>query len=215
MQLSLDKGDLNEALDIVEETRESVDIVEVGTPLALRCGAQAIAAIKERYPGKQVLADFKIMDGGEYEAGIAFEAGADIVTVLGAASDATIGGAVSAARRYKKETMVDLIEIADIRRRLPQIEKLGADYLCVHTAVDVQNGSNSPMTELLIARQIVTTAKLAIAGGLNIRNIGEVIPGRPDIVIVGAGITSELNRGKAAADIRRKLREAEDDRTIL
>ena len=155
------------------------------------------------------------MDGGEYEAGIAFKAGADIVTVLGAASDATIGGAVSAARRYKKETMVDLIEIADIRRRLPQIEKLGADYLCVHTAVDVQNGSNSPMTELLIARQIVTTAKLAIAGGLNIRNIGEVIPGRPDIVIVGAGITSELNRGKAAADIRRKLREAEDDRTIL
>jgi len=30
-----------------------------------------------------VLADLKIMDAGEHEANLAFEAGADIVTVLG------------------------------------------------------------------------------------------------------------------------------------
>lgn len=78
---------------------------------ALSCGARAISSIKDSYPDKEVLADFKIMDAGSYEAGIAFEAGADIVTVLGVSSDATIAGAVSAARKFQREVMVDLIGI--------------------------------------------------------------------------------------------------------
>ena len=44
-------------------------------------------------------ADLKIMDAGEHEANLAFNAGADIVTVLGVAHDETIRGVVRAARR--------------------------------------------------------------------------------------------------------------------
>lgn len=211
LQLSLDMVDLNEALGCLEETRHSVDIVEVGTPLALSCGARAISSIKDSYPDKEVLADFKIMDAGSYEAGIAFEAGADIVTVLGVSSDATIAGAVSAARKFQREVMVDLIGIVEIQKRIPLIEKLEADYVCVHTGVDVQNGRNGPAAQLVIARQVVTTAKLAIAGGLNLRNVSEVVAGKPEIVIVGAGITAEPDREKAAAEIKRRLREAENE----
>ena len=39
------------------------------------------------------------MDAGEHEANLAFNAGADIVTVLGVAHDETIRGVVRAARR--------------------------------------------------------------------------------------------------------------------
>ncbi len=44
-----------------------------------------------------VFADLKTMDAGEPEAEIAFEAGADLVSVLGSADDSTIAGAVKAA----------------------------------------------------------------------------------------------------------------------
>jgi 3-hexulose-6-phosphate synthase len=215
LQLSLDMVNLNEALCYIEETKNSIDIVEVGTPFALKYGVKAISLIKEKYPVKEILADFKIVDGGNYEASIAFDAGADIVTVLGVSSDVTIAGAVSAARKFQKKIMVDLITVVEIEKRIPLIEKLGVDYLCVHTGLDVQNGLNSPITQLIIAKQIVTNTKLAIAGGLNIRNIGDIVSYKPDIVIVGAGITSEPNRAKAAADIKRKLREANNEEQLL
>jgi len=208
LQLSLDMVDLNEALCYIEETKNSIDIVEVGTPFALKYGVKAISLIKEKYPSKELLADFKIMDGGNYEASIAFDAGADIVTVLGVSSDITIAGAISAARKFQRKIMVDLIGVVEIEKRIPLIEKLGVDYLCVHTAVDVQNGLNSPIAQFILAKKIVTIAKLAIAGGLNIRNIGEIVFYKPDIVVVGAGITSEPDRAKAAADIKRKLNQA-------
>jgi 3-hexulose-6-phosphate synthase len=211
LQLSLDRVDLNEALCYIEETKNSIDIVEVGTPLALKCGVKAISFIKEKFPGKELLADFKIMDGGNYEASIAFDAGADIVTVLGVSRDATIAGAISAARKYQGKIMVDLIGVVEIEKRIPLIEKLGVDYLCVHTAMDAQNGVNNPIVQFILARKIVTTTKLAIAGGLNIRNIGAVVSYKPDIVIVGAGITSEPDRAKAAADIKRLLSGANNE----
>ncbi len=207
LQLALDMVDLNEALYCIEETKNSIDIIEVGTPLALKSGARAISSIKDKYPGVDLLADFKIMDAGNYEANIAFDAGADIVTVLGVASDVTIAGAISAARKYQKKIMVDLIRVSEIKQRIISMDKLGADYACLHTGVDSQNGLNSPVGQLLIARQSVTSTRLAIAGGINCRNIGNIVIANPDVIIVGAGITSELDRTRAAADIKRSMRE--------
>ena len=208
LQLSLDKVDLDEALGFIEETKQSVDILEVGTPFALRYGVKAISLLKGTYPMKEVLADYKIIDGGNYEASMAFDAGADIVTVLGVASDLTISGAISAARKYKRKVMVDLIGIVEIMARIPGVEKLGVDYVCIHTAMDVQNSTENPIAQFIIAKQIARTTRLAIAGGLNIRNIGDIVPYKPDIVIVGAGITAEMDRRKAAADIKHRLIEA-------
>jgi 3-hexulose-6-phosphate synthase len=208
LQLALDMVDLNEALDCINETQGSIDIIEVGTPLALKCGIRAIAFIKDKYPGMDLLADFKIMDAGNYEASIAFDAGADIVTVLGAASDVTIAGAISAARKYRKEIMVDLIGVAEIKQRIISMDKLGADYACLHTGVDSQNGLNSPVGQLLVAKQSVTRTRLAIAGGINSRNIGNIVMVNPDVIVVGAGITAEPDRTRAAADIKRWMGEA-------
>jgi 3-hexulose-6-phosphate synthase len=49
--------------------------------------------VKAAYPDKLVFADMKTMDAGELEADLAFNAGADIMTVLGSAGDSTIAGA--------------------------------------------------------------------------------------------------------------------------
>lgn len=215
LQLSLDKVNLDEALVIIEETKQSVDILEVGTPLALKYGVKAISLLKQTYPAKEVLADYKIIDGGQYEASMAFEAGADIVTVLGVASDLTIAGTIIAARKYKRKVMVDLIGVMDIRERIPSVEILGVDYMCIHTAMDVQNSNENPIAQFMVAKQIATSTRLAVAGGLNINNISAIVPYQPEIVVVGTGITAELDRAKAAADIKQKFYEANHASRLL
>ncbi len=46
-------------------------------------GIAAVTAIKAAHPDKLVFADLKTADAGELEAELAFEAGADLVTVMG------------------------------------------------------------------------------------------------------------------------------------
>src|SRR5271169_2406278 len=98
LQLALDHLQLSDALGLLERAADLIDIVEAGTPLLLSEGVRAVREIRRRFPPLTVLADFKIMDAGELEASLAFDAGADIVTVLGAAEDVTIRRACEAAR---------------------------------------------------------------------------------------------------------------------
>jgi 3-hexulose-6-phosphate synthase len=50
LHLSLDMVDLNESLDYIEETKNSIDIVEVGTAFTLKYGVKPISLIIEKYP---------------------------------------------------------------------------------------------------------------------------------------------------------------------
>ena len=74
--------------------------------------------IKENFPEKEILADLKIMDGGKYEAGQAFKAGADYITVLGVTDNLTVKACVEAANEYGKEVVVDMICVEDIPARV-------------------------------------------------------------------------------------------------
>ena len=109
LQLALDSSNSQEARRILEKVSDLVDIVEVGTPLLMKEGVKIVTEIKAAYPQLEVLADLKIMDAGDIEASIGFEAGADIVTVLGVAHDVTIRRVVNQARTLSKKVMVDLL----------------------------------------------------------------------------------------------------------
>lgn len=83
LQIALDDITLEDALVLVGKVRDYIDIIEIGTPFVYEYGMQAVRAMKEHFPDKEVLADMKIMDAGFYEAEEALKAGADYVTVLG------------------------------------------------------------------------------------------------------------------------------------
>ena len=61
-----------------------------GTPLIKSEGLQAVRELHARWPDEVIVADMKTMDAGRAEVEFAAKAGARVVGVLGAASDATI-----------------------------------------------------------------------------------------------------------------------------
>src|SRR6478735_9465475 len=126
LQFAMDTLTTEAALELAAAAAPYVDILELGTPLIKSEGLSAITAIKSAHPDKVVFADLKTMDAGELEADIAFKAGADLVTVLGAADDSTIAGAVKAAQAHNKGVVVDLIGIEDKVTRAKEVRALGA-----------------------------------------------------------------------------------------
>ncbi|TLS51713.1 3-hexulose-6-phosphate synthase [Paenibacillus antri] len=208
LQLALDLVDIPGAKQVVAEVAEHIDIVEIGTPVVINEGLRAVKEIKEAFPSLRVLADLKIMDAGGYEVMKASEAGADIITVLGASDDSTIRGAVEEARKNNKKIMVDMINVKDIEGRAKEIDALGVDYICVHSGYDHQAGGKNSLEELTAIKRVVKHAKTAIAGGIKLNTLPEVIKAKPDLVIVGGGITGQLDKKATAAEMKRMVNQA-------
>src|SRR5687768_2958533 len=110
LQIALDEVNLDRALQYAREAvAGGADWVEAGTPLIKAEGLEAVRALKRAFPGKMIVADMKTMDTGAFETEVAVKAGADVVGILGAASDSTIREAVKAARKYGAKVYLDLI----------------------------------------------------------------------------------------------------------
>ncbi len=205
LQLALDQLDLQEAMRIIGNLQDLIDIVEIGTPMIIAEGLSAVREVKRRFPRLTVLADVKIIDGGAYESRIAFEAGADIVSVLGLAYAVTIEAAVREAKRAERSIMVDLLGVHNVIDRIAQVERMGAAYVCVHTASDLHGPDSLTLRHLKEAVGAVTTAKAAVAGGIDASTIDEIVAARPAVVVVGGGIINQPDRRRAARYLKASM----------
>lgn len=207
LQLALDTLDIEESLKCLKLIHEYVDIIEVGTPMLIQYGLSAVRAIKSNFPNHQVLADAKIIDAGEFEASLCFDANADIVTVLGVSNSVTIANVLNVSRQRNKKVMVDLIEVKDVHSKVIELDEMGVDYICVHTAYDIQSDKREPLDELQTVNKAVRFSKSAIAGGIKLLTIEEVIKNNPEIIVVGGGILNHPDPVFAAKTFYKRIKE--------
>lgn len=193
LQVALDLTDIEQAMSIAEKAaRGGAHWLEVGTPLVKTEGIRAVELMKRRFPDRKIVADLKTMDTGALEVEIAARHGADVVSILAVADDKTIKDAVKVARRYGVKIMVDLIGVKDKVKRAKELEKMGVDYILVHTGIDEQVQGKSPLEDL---EKVIKNVKVpvAVAGGLNLETIPKVVELGATIIIVGGAITKAEN----------------------
>jgi 3-hexulose-6-phosphate synthase/6-phospho-3-hexuloisomerase len=205
LQLALDFVDLSRAVKSAEAgVRGGVDWIEVGTPLIKSEGLQAVREMRRLFPATTLVADMKIMDTGRVEVETAAKAGANIVDVLGAASDATIRECIQAGKNYGAKIVVDMIAVKDVLSRARAVEDFGADYVSVHCAVDEQMEGKDPFETLRQVSQALNIP-VAVAGGINSETAARALDAGASIVIVGGAITKALDPEQAARAIRQGM----------
>lgn len=201
LQVAIDLLTTEAALELAGKVAEHVDIIELGTPLVKSEGLSAVTAIKNAHPDKIVFADLKTMDAGELEADIAFKAGADLITVLGAADDSTIAGAVKAAKAHNKGVVVDLIGVADKVTRAKEVRALGAKFVEMHAGLDEQARPGYNLNVLLSAGE-EARVPFSVAGGVNLSTIEAVQRAGADVAVAGGAIYSAADPELAAKELR-------------
>ena len=205
LQIALDTLSLEECIILLEQTKGNVDIAEVGTPFIIEEGMRPVRELKKRFPEIEILADTKIMDAGELEASSAFKAGADIVTVLGVSNDETILGAIKAAKQHGGKIMIDMIAVKNLVERAKEIDAMGVDYICVHTAFDVQKSGKDPLDELKMINKVICNAKSAVAGGVKLSTIDEIVEEGAEIIVVGGAICNAEHKSETAKEMKKHL----------
>ncbi|MDD4245034.1 MAG: orotidine 5'-phosphate decarboxylase [Candidatus Methanomethylophilaceae archaeon] len=201
LQLALDLMQTGRAVPIARESvAGGADWLEVGTPLIKSEGAESIRTLRREFPGVKIVADTKTMDVGSLEVEIVAKAGADIVTVLGLSDDSTIEEAVSAARKYGAEIMVDMINVPDKVRRSKEVEAMGVSYVCLHMGIDQQMRGEDPPIDILKRIVSETSLPVAVAGGITAETAGMYVEAGASVIIVGGGImkTADITAATAA-----------------
>ena len=207
IQVALDFVDLPRALAVAREALTGgADWLEAGTPLIKAEGLAAVRALRAEFPQATIVADMKTMDAGRIEVEYAAKAGADVVGVLGAASDSTIEECAEAAGNYGCRLIVDMIEVADPVARAVRAQELGADYIGIHTAIDRQMRGENPL-ETVRAVAAAVDIPVSVAGGINSETAAACVDAGAAIVVVGGAISKAADAAAATRQIRRAVDE--------
>lgn len=209
------------ALDILskQEVRElltpeilnTIDIVEIGTPLIIRYGLSIIEQIKDWTKGEKVLfADTKIADAGQWEANEAISAGANMVSVLAGASFETLEEVRDTVQLNQAKMVVDIIDLSlSDENKIKFIDSLKPDYLGIHLATDVIKKGGS-LLEFSRELPFVTSRRLPlmVAGGIHSRNLMDILINiQPAVVVAGSSITKASDPKREAQHMRRIIDE--------
>ncbi|QPA32621.1 3-hexulose-6-phosphate synthase [Thermaerobacillus caldiproteolyticus] len=208
IQLALDRMTVDKAIKITKEVNCYIDWIEVGTSLIKEFGIKSIYTIKNVFPDKPLVADIKTIDNAKYECELCFEAGADIITVMGVAPLVTIETCLNEAAKRKRNIMIDLLNVNETTLR-KLIECKDAIF-CAHLSKDEQELSVSKAEHSFDRFNILEDRTLAIAGGISIDSIEKIKPFNPLIIIVGSAITQAADKVKAARELKQSILFMED-----
>lgn len=108
IQIALDQINLKEALEVANNVESFVDVIEVGTILAFGEGMKAVSTLRKNHPEHILVCDMKTTDGGAILSRMAFEAGANWITVSAAAHIATIEACKNIADEFNGEIQIEI-----------------------------------------------------------------------------------------------------------
>ncbi|CAD7766744.1 MAG: 3-keto-L-gulonate-6-phosphate decarboxylase UlaD [Candidatus Argoarchaeum ethanivorans] len=191
LQVALDILETERAIEIATEAiAGGAEWIEAGTPLIKSEGMDSVRKLREAFPDKTIVADMKIQDTGTLEVEMASKAGADVITILATADNATVEDALQAAHKYGTTLMVDLLCTKNWIVRAKELERLGVGYINFHTGIDQQMRGEMP---LKLLKNVDLAAPIAIAGGIDAETAAQAVSAGASIIIVGGNITRSEN----------------------
>lgn len=206
LQIAFDCLKLEDALSVAEQVKDYCDWMEVGTPLLKSEGAKAITQFKNKFSDKTIVADTKIIDAGRIESGLAFDAGADIVTVMSCVAPQTKEAVHNEAAARGKKIMMDLLGAPDAVEATSSYVDGNIDYLCFHKSTDTYGVATS-LDEYQRIKKMVKHP-IVVAGRINKENIGFILKLKPHTVIIGGAVTRADDPKEAAKYFYELLKSA-------
>lgn len=187
LQVAIDRVTLDYAVEMASKLDSIVDVIEFGTSLVKDYGLLQISEVLPKLNHAQLLVDLKTIDEGEYEFKKGYEAGADILTVMGGSSYDTINKVRAIADENNREMFIDLMETTD--EKIKSISKFPDAIYGIHHSKDAISGFDAVATVEQFHKDFPEIKRVSVAGGINLDTATRLAKqGITESVIVGGGI---------------------------
>lgn len=190
LQIALDVTTTSDALAALTVTAEHIDVIEVGTVLCLSAGMEAVRCVRAAYPEHTVLADVRIAEAGSLIANLAYDAGADWVSVVSGAARSTVRAVARVAKERDKDVQVELSDGWDWDY-VDHAISCGVSQFIIHRSRDAEATGSLGWSDgdlQAIAGLYGRGGRVSVTGGLTPQDI-ETFTGSPaEIFIAGRGI---------------------------
>ncbi len=207
LQLALDTHDLPSALAPLQRAAPHIDVIEVGTVLCLAEGMHAVRVIRSLFPDKTVLADIRIAEAGGILAEMAFEAGADWVSVVSGAAPETAEVVYDVARKHGGDLQIELSD-GWTWRQARRWREIGIDQAIVHRSRDAEAQGKLEWSadDLESIRRLADMGyRVTVAGSLRLADIAAFAGIPVHIFIAGRAIRNAADPAEAAAAFQHSL----------
>jgi len=206
LQLALDTYDLPSALAPLQKAAPYLDVIEVGTILCLSEGMRAVKVIRSLFPEKTLLADVRIAEAGGLISKMAFEAGANWVSVVSGATLSTMESVAREAERHSGEVQVELFD-GWTAKTARQWRDLGIRQVITHRSRDGEAKAELTWSERDfddIRRLASMGFNVTVTGGITLRDI-PLFAGVPVYIFI---VGREICRAEHPDAVAKSFREA-------
>jgi len=207
LQLALDTLDLPSALGPLQKASPYLDVIEIGTILCLAEGMRAVRIIRSLFPEKILLADVRIAEAGGLISKMAFDAGANWVSVVSGATMTTVEVVAREAQKNKGDVQIELID-GWTMEQAREWRNLGIEQIITHRSRDSEakgdlTWSERDFNEIRMLAEM--GFKVTVTGGVGLSDI-PLFAGVPVYVfIVGRGIYKADHPEIAARSFRNAI----------
>jgi bifunctional enzyme Fae/Hps len=202
LQIALDVTDIEKAKEIIRQLPASDRvIIEAGTPLVKKYGATVVHELRSVAKDSFIISDLKTLDVGQVEVDVAFEETADAVVASGLASKETVDKFIYESRRLGIYSVVDMMGVTNPIGVLESYEE-PPDVVIIHRGIDEEKGEAARWSLVGEVKKAFKKRRLlvAVAGGIEPRNLKMALDAEADIVVVGRYITQSRDVNRAARD---------------
>ena len=217
LQLALDTHDLPSALAPLQKAAAHIDVIEVGTILCLSEGMHAVRIIRSLFPEKIILADVRIAEAGGIIAKMAFEAGANWVSVVSGASMTTAEVVHKMAQNYKGEVQIELSD-GWTWEQAKQWRDIGIEQAIIHRSRDAEAQGDLSWGEAdfeNIKRLADMGYRVTVTGGVGVGDVSSFSGLPVYIFISGRAIRNAENPASVASDFQNAINEVFTSHQIL
>ena len=208
LQLALDELSLEDTYKVLDTgVDEVVDIIECGTILIGSEGRKVVSVMRERYPDKKLVADFKIADSGKVMAGMLLDGKPDLLTVICAANHKTMKAVVDEIKDRNLNTEVQMELYGNwTLDEVDTWKQIGINHVVLHHSVDETAGWSEAEIDL-VRKLCEKDVNVTVTGGINYESI-ELFKGLPIYcIIAGRSIRKAENPKLEAQKIKDRIIE--------
>jgi len=208
LQLALDELSLENAYKVLDTgVDEVVDIIECGTILIGSEGRKAVSILRDRYPNKKLVADFKIADSGKVMAGMLLDGKPDLITVICAANHKTMKAVVDEIKDRNLNTEVQMELYGNWTfDEIDVWKSIGINHVVLHHSVDETAGWSKKELEI-VKKLCDKNINVTVTGGIDLDSI-ELFKGLPIYcIIAGRSIRKADNPKLEAQKMKDKIIE--------